>query len=462
MVLILVIIASLIAGYYGVRSLANPAYAFALYLVMYPMEQLLQSQFPFFIRFGWLINFVPPVLAIIGLAVRLGSRRRLLLLDRLSLLSYGLYAFAALSVVWSQSMEATLVLLKFRLPYIVVGLLIMPLTINTPDDARKALRAFIILALPVALALAFVPFKGRGVLIATAESAAMGNPLALGTFGATLAVVAMGFVFASRTAFLVRACMLSLAFLGAYVTLRSGSRGQFFIVMIGIGVVAWTVLSGISRRNFLLAFVPTIVLVLILLTAKDAYVNARFVEGQRSFDRWSLDKMTEEFQDSRIFLSYELFRAYLEGAARNPAVLLFGLGGSYSYILMGIYCHVVPLEVLCEYGILAFGVLATICYLGFQGSRSVLRRKDVGASAKWPAAAIMALAVVHFILMFKQGNLLGHSDFFGYLLILDRVRVLGLPRVGSAVAMECNSRVSMEHNHPAPGLLRPPPQPAAI
>lgn len=462
MVFFLAIVALLIAAYYGVKSLADPAYAFALYLVLYPMEQLLQSQMPFFIRFDWLTNFVPPVLAIVSLAIGTGRSRRLLVLDRLSLLSYGLYAFAALSVVWSQSMEATLVLLKFRLPYIVAGLLIMPLTINTPSDARKAFKAFVILAIAVALALSFVPFKGRGVLIANAQSEAMGNPLAIGTFGAMLAVVAMGYVFASRTTLLVRALMIGCALLGAYVTLRSGSRGQFFTVLIGIAAVAWTVLSGVSRRNFLLAFMPAVVVAMALLAVKDAYLSATFVEGKRSFDRWTMEYMAEEFQGTRVSMSYELFKAYLEGAGRNPAVLLFGLGGSYSYILMGIYCHVVPLEVLCEYGIFAFGVLAAIYFCGFQNSRTILRSKTMSPEAKWPAAVLMALAAVNFVLMFKQGNLLGHSDFFGYLLILDRIRVLGMPPMGLPSAPAIASRFPGSLGRRTPTVLQPPAQPATI
>jgi hypothetical protein len=462
MILFLVVAALLIAVYYGVKSLGNPAYAFGLYLVLYPMEQLLQSQIPFFVRFDWLANFTPPVLAMVSMAIGTTINRRLFVIDRLSLLSYGLYAFAALSVVWSQSMDATLVLLKFRLPYIIAGLLIMPLTISKPDDARKAFRAFVTLAIPVALALALVPFKGRGVLIATAETAEAGNPLAIGTFGATLAVVAMGYAFAPRTNLVARTIAIACAFLGAYVTLRSGSRGQFFTVLVGIAVVAWTVLSGVSRKNFLLAFVPSVVVAILLLAVKDAYLSATFVEGKRSFDRWSMEYMSNEFESTRVSMSYDLLKAYLEGGARNPAVFLFGLGGSYSYALMGIYCHVVPLEVLCEYGILAFTVLLAIFVIGFRGSRALLRRKDCLADAKWPAAVIMALAAVHFVLMFKQGNLLGHSDFFGYLLILDRIRVLGVSPIGMPSALSQSARLPGSFSGRSPGGMPPPVRPATI
>lgn len=462
MILFLVLIALLIAGFYGVKSLTNPAYAFALYMVMYPLEQLLQAQFQFFIQFDWLVNFLPPSLAIAGLVLRMGGGRRLLVLDRLSMLCYGLYAFAATSVVWSQSTDATMVLLKFRLPYIVAGLLIMPLTINTPSEARSAFKAFVGLATPIAMAMAIVPFKNRGVLIETLDTAEMGNPLAIGTFGATLAVVAMGFAFAARTQTLVRVIMVCLAFLGAYVTVRSQSRGQFITVLIGIVAVAWTVLTGVSRRNVLIALTAAIALGIGVFAIKDAFLNANYAEGDASYDRWSIEYMTEEFERSRGSMSYQLLREYLEAAARNPAVLLFGLGGSYSYIVMGIYCHVVPLEVLCEYGILAFGVLSVILVLGYQGGRAVLRKKDIDVNAKWPSAVLTALAAVHFVLMFKQGSLLSHSDFFGYLLVLDRIRVLGVPSPTSASSRSVEWRFPSPQGGEVPAVLRPPSQPATI
>ncbi len=64
------------------KCLRRPAYAFALTAVMYPFEQLLQSQFPFFIAHRSFMNIFTA--GIVGLAVAGTAMRgrRLFLADR--------------------------------------------------------------------------------------------------------------------------------------------------------------------------------------------------------------------------------------------------------------------------------------------------------------------------------------------------------------------------------------------
>ena len=405
-------------------SLRRPAYAFALTLVMYPFEQLLQSQFPFFIDHRSFMNFLTAGVAGVAVVAAMLQGRRTVMIDRISMLVGLLYLLVVASTAWSINPELSWFTIRYWIPYMIAGAVILPMTISSPEDMRAATKALMVVGTPLVIALAVAPMKGRGLVLLNEESWEQGNPLAVGSFAAEMAILAIGFMLAERKSPQSRAILLAIAGLSAFVILRSGSRGQLLAAMAGIAVVSFAVLGGARRRNFLFAFIPACVLLGAVVFLKDAFVEA--AGGGWVERRWNLEEMQETFAQSRVQMAAGLLYEFVSAASRNPLVLIGGTGAASSYQLVGFYCHVVPVEALC----------LMILWAAVQSVRVMLKAKSIPSADKTQIAFLAGLFAVYFLLTFKQGSLFGHTEYFATAMIIGRLRVatLGVPRGVSAVA----------------------------
>ena len=138
----------------------------------------------------------------------------------------------------------------------------------------------------------------------------------------------------------------------------------------------------------------------------------------------------------RLTTASALLSEFVSAASRNPLVLLGGTGAASSYQLIGFYCHVVPVEALCEYGIVGAALYLMITWATFQSIRMMLKAKGITSADKTPIALLAGLFTVYFLLTFKQGSLLGHTEYFAAAMIVGRLRLatLGVPRRASPVA----------------------------
>ena len=96
--------------------------------------------------------------------------------------------------------------------------------------------------------------------------------------------------------------------------------------------------------------------------------------------RWTLARLEAAFQE-RLDLVAQLWGAY---AAGGWTTVLFGLGTAESGVLMGIYPHIIPVEVLCENGVLGLGLFAGAFAVLVRDLRRALRaagRSDTSAAA---------------------------------------------------------------------------------
>jgi hypothetical protein len=415
-------------------SLRRPAYAFALTMVMYPFEQLLQSQFPFFIAHRSFMNFFTAGVAGLAVVAALLQGRRVLMVDRIAVLVGLLYLLIFASTAWSINSSLSWHTLRYWSPYLIAGIVILPLTINTPQDALRVAKAFLIAGAPLAVALAIAPMKGRGLVLLNEEAWEQGNPLAVGTFGAELAVIAVGLMLSGGKAVQSRAFLLVVAALGAFVTLRSGSRGQLVATMIGIAVVSFGVMSGARRKNFLYTFIPVCILLAAVFFLKDAFIAS--AENARLEKRWEIETMQATFEQSRVRMASDLLYQFVDAASRNPLVFVGGLGAAASYQLLGFYCHVVPVEALCEYGVVGFILYSMLLWATVQAIRTVYRSKYIPAAEKVPVALFAGLFALQFILTFKQGSLFGHTEYFGFALVLGRLNMATLGAREASRAIE--------------------------
>jgi hypothetical protein len=97
--------------------------------------------------------------------------------------------------------------------------------------------------------------------------------------------------------------------------------------------------------------------------------------------------------------------------------ILFGLGNSASYDphIIGMYSHIVPLEVLAEEGIIGFGLFLSIRSIN-QAYKYVKNDQEY----RGLLATISATFLFSFILSLKQGNMFGSLDLFMIAIILGK------------------------------------------
>jgi hypothetical protein len=133
-------------------------------------------------------------------------------------------------------------------------------------------------------------------------------------------------------------------------------------------------------------------------------------------DRWSADRVSGDV-GGRTAMALELLAA----STRDVGTLFFGLGNSASFDLLGVYPHIVALEILGEEGLLGLALFIALL--------AVMARRLfglLGTSARAPAdravfAALLASVVFHLLLSFKQGSLLGSPYLLMHAMLVGRM-----------------------------------------
>jgi hypothetical protein len=114
--------------------------------------------------------------------------------------------------------------------------------------------------------------------------------------------------------------------------------------------------------------------------------------------RWTAARLQAALQERWDLIS-QLWVAYADG---GWGTILFGLGTAESGVLMGIYPHFIPVEVLCEQGIVGLALLGTALGVLITQARRVIRttgRSDTDA-------AIIALFLFLCLVGLKSGGVL--------------------------------------------------------
>jgi hypothetical protein len=285
------------------------------------------------------------------------------------------------------------------------------LCINSLVDLNDAFNGFLLLAAPVLTGLAIAPMRGQWIILL---GGGLGNPLAIGSFGAYAAI--LGFVtnFGERRSIL-RVAKLSIALLGLYVCLRSGSRGQLIACVLCAGAGVFWVLSGIKRQGLLKPLVVFAVLI-----ACAAYAVNELGVGEFGYSwRWNAEKMINDMRRGRLETAGRLFEYYAE---QSPLRWAVGLGGSASYKILGFYSHMVPVEVLCELGIVGCVIYAMIVWRSYASARVLIGEKRLSFFARRTIATLLCLLAVDGVLQLKQGSLLGSYAFFCTAILVGRIK----------------------------------------
>ena len=110
----------------------------------------------------------------------------------------------------------------------------------------------------------------------------------------------------------------------------------------------------------------------------------------------------------------------------SPLTIIFGLGNSASFSpsIIGVYPHVVPLEVLGEEGLIGFFLFALVLFLTFSQVKIAALPGALTQSQRKVYAANLACFVFSLFLAFKQGSLLGSYAIFLFAALGEKYLIL--------------------------------------
>lgn len=411
--LVLSILAVLVIG-----SLFRPLWALTLAMLMYPLEQSLQGSVDQFRAFPPLANYI--VAGVVGLAairaVFAMQRPFVGYFTRAWWVTVAIFAWSALSLLWTPSMPQAGELVREGIPYFILFLIAAPVLIDGVDDLLELAGLLMMFGALVALTIIVNPEfnlkSGRLGLMLT--STVRSSPLAIGELGGTLLIVSS--LFRSATSSTALKLARPVAFVcGAILALYSGSRGQLLFGA-AFALAFYPVARPVRSIASYLATASGVVLVggtLVLLS--------QFLLEGDMLRRWQGDVLGAGVEVRRLN-TLDLFRAF----ASNPLAWVFGLGwNAFSSITDSSkepYSHSLLVDLLTELGIpvfIAFGFVATDVVRAGVG---LFRRWSADEQRRAAVTVFLALAAYQFLLVNKQGYLWGVGLSFLQWLILVRVR----------------------------------------
>ena len=173
----------------------RPAWATAVVLTMFPIEQALQASSSLFRDRGSLANMAIGVLVLVSLTFSF-IRGRLVMRSWVTapmVLTTALYCWAATSYFWTFSPEWLAEYIRWTTPYIIVTIGLAPLLIAGLDDLRELRIALLVIGTAVALLIIANPnfqFVG-GRLVVNVDNDSRTNPLAIGALGGLLVLLSI-------------------------------------------------------------------------------------------------------------------------------------------------------------------------------------------------------------------------------------------------------------------------------
>lgn len=399
----------------------RPAIGFAAVLCLYGLKQWGQSSTALLSEYRQVTNFAIAAIALLG--VGLNASRGACLFCRTApatLLIGALYLYAFITISWAPDWQTSLNQWVSSAPYLVTVTLLAPLLMNDLDDARKASIATLLAGGSLcALALLFGHWGDRGLILFGHEAMEdvnsiyrfETNPLALSSLGGTvflISALSLGRPNPLLLRLIAAACIpITLA-----VVLRSGSRGQLIASGLAMGValpIAYRLRDG---RSWVM-LVLLVALILGLGWWSTSLVNIDVA-------RWSDSRTTDDVA-GRFAMAQALWNA----ATSNFFTIIFGIGNSSAFKILGIYPHITALEVLAEEGLIGGLMYFGAIFLTMRSIWRIVARTELSATNRNALAIFSGLFVFELIVSWKQGTLLFSVNVFAFAIALARLEMAG-------------------------------------
>ena len=326
-----------------------------------------------------------------------------------------LFFYAVVTTTWAPVSGLPVQRLSDASIYLVAILFIAPLLLSKPSDFTRMLDGVNWLGGAMVIAFAYLPsFEGRTVAAtndafdeAVAEQI-VGLPLTLATFAGVVAIVSVLRV--KRMP--IHMLWTAFVFISAmYLLAKTGSRGQFFFTLGAIMLSLPTLWKGFSINRVFLYCLAGVLIAITLFVV----INTENTISSRLGEEGVARGFAVRFETTIIMLG--LWSADFK-------TIIFGLGSSASWAVVGIYIHNVTLEVLAELGLIGFGLLSIAVTWIIQLAYSGKIRKQLSNDSARDFAALYGCWLLVYFISFKQASLVDSIDLILYAALLEKcVRV---------------------------------------
>ena len=395
---------AIVAGLLAV-AFRKPGAACGYVLSGIALEQCAQVFVPMANSRDTLCNYLTAGAVLLGFAGRiLHDKSALPRIRPMSLWVLGLLAYAYLTVLWSIFPATTMAALNRAVPYLVTFAGVAPLLIRSERDLWHCLTAFMYCSLlSLGFLVVFAEWGYRGVIFPGKSYES--NPLALAGAAGGLLIVSTLMPLGPKVSTRMRyGLMAVIVIVTALVFVRTASRGQV------LSAILITLLFSLRQRG-------GVWLMLGMALGGAALYGLMPEEVARNAERWDPEQMRDAVDSARINEADRLLTFWSHSSISHQ---IFGLGHAAAQDprLLGNYPHVVPAEVLAEEGIFGATLFAITIFLGGYTYFRGLRATDPTKSRIFTAAA--ALFAFEFLLIWKQGSLLGASALFLLLALVPK------------------------------------------
>jgi O-antigen ligase len=400
--------------------LLRPMWAFLLILIMFALEQLLQSYFNVFQSYPALFNYIVGLVAVLAVGLRVLQRTPITsgLNNPVTYLIFAQFALWLGAMLYSPAPDVASGSLRAAWQPLILFLAVMPLLVVDLPEFRRILVAVMLVGSIMAALIILNPrstyYSGRMVLdlgMTGLRKDQYGNPLAVAELGGMVALVA-ALIMPTRRSGLFTALRIGAFTAGMGLAIGSGSRGQVLATAVA-GILFYPAARRLnSIRNFFLTAFGLLTLMV------GVYFAFQLFIGEQNRERWDIRMMVEDISGR-----FEMVWLFLDAWIASPSHWLFGLGTNAWADVYGAsdvggnYVHNIAVEVLCEHGLVGAAILiATVVLTVRAGVRMWSLHRDDPA-LRSAAAVFLALGAFMLFNSLKQGSITSGAPFFIWLVL---------------------------------------------
>lgn len=392
----------------GLASLKRRGFAFGLMLSTYATEQLLQSQLSWFAGHSAIVNI--GFAMVVCVAILLGDHRVLTHRTKVTNAVILFMAYMGFATAWSPDWEFATGNMFSAIPYLVSIGILGPLCIQSRDDLLDFLKVTAIYGGIICLGVSLTSYRGgRLVLMLDTGDLGYANYLATGSYGGIVFLSAAGLAILAKKWW--RLVFIAAGLCGAMALFKSTARGATIGVGLALLAMAWH-----TRMRDKMSSVRSLA---VILAFSFAVIFSSYFAETRTFtvERW-MDKSfgTQYAVQSRWSAVERLFEVYLS----RPTSWPLGLGTASSYYFNdNNYCHVVPVEVLIELGLVGLFLYSMIFYFCWQDFSALSKKMGKSSDIRVIAAIMFSLLLLQMFLQLKQGNARSISELVAMAILIS-------------------------------------------
>ena len=253
------------------------------------------------------------------------------------------------------------------------------------------------------LGISFTSYNGLGLAL-TMESGKtyQANYLAVGSYAMVIGIASIS-VFVAFSNPKLKAGAIVCASLAMFALYRSGARGQAIAFLLGAMMVYYGLHAWLLQKPMSKSLIGILITVAICLAVASQFSDD--LSAQRS--RWTASALVESNAKSsgladRFYMAQRLLSEFVQSNA-----YLIGLGSSSSFEIMNTYCHIVPVEVLCELGLLGMTMYIIVLTTIYQTARRVIFEQSIPTNLRYIQITFAAVYFSMFVTQLKQGAVTG-------------------------------------------------------